>query len=85
MSGHGAPWPVRRGLYRNTIWWENGRSKSKRHRDLLVSRKFVDICVFKKELLSGKENPEWVEDGSCSRLLTLNLLAPTTVGARINP
>jgi len=69
MSGHGVPWPVRRGLYRNSIWWENGRSKSKRHRDLLVSRKVVDICVLKNALLSGKENPELVEDGFCSYLL----------------
>ena len=54
MSGQGVPWPVRRGLYRNTIWWENGRSKSKRHRDLLVSRKVVDIYVLKKCFSFGK-------------------------------
>jgi hypothetical protein len=44
MSGQGAPWPVRRGLYRNTIWWEKGRNKPKRQRDVLVSHNF-DIRV----------------------------------------
>jgi hypothetical protein len=61
MSGHGAPWPVRRGLYRNTTWWEIVRSKNKRHRDLLVSMKVVDIYVLENTLLSGKrpQNGSW--------------------------
>jgi len=79
MYGHGVPWPVRRGLYRNTIWWENGRSKSKRNRDLLVSRKVVNICVLKNALLSGKENPELVEDGSGSYLLNSDYHFPPYV------
>ncbi|PSN54419.1 Sterile alpha and TIR motif-containing protein 1 [Blattella germanica] len=29
MSRQGAPWPVRRGLYRNTIWWDRGKNKTK--------------------------------------------------------
>ena len=77
MSGHGVPWPVHRGgLYRNTIWWEKGRSKTKRYRDLVVSRNVVDIYVLKNALLSGEENPECVEDGSCSYLLNFDYQFP---------